>query len=162
MDAAFEEVITTLEKIRWLLREGVRWLKPERRSSGAMMFYKKATLEFHPVGVMGAIVPWNYPFHNVFNPLVANVFAGNALVVKVSEHASWSVNITVGAIKACLKAKGAAGGFGTNRYRLRRSRRSDRKWWMPKSRFRRVNDCGEVGHEICRENVNAGRFRVGR
>ena len=96
VDAAFGEVITTLEKIRWLLREGVRWLKPERRSSGAMMFYKKATLEFHPVGVMGAIVPWNYPFHNVFNPLVANVFAGNALVVKVSEHASWSVNITVG------------------------------------------------------------------
>ena len=32
---------------------------------------------------MGAIVSWNYPFHNVFNPLLANLFAGNALVVKV-------------------------------------------------------------------------------
>ena len=41
-----------------------------------------ARVEYHPIGVMGAIVPWNYPFHNVFNPLLANVFAGNALVVK--------------------------------------------------------------------------------
>ena len=32
---------------------------------------------------IGAIVPWNYPFHNVFNPLVAAVFAGNAIVIKV-------------------------------------------------------------------------------
>lgn len=33
---------------------------------------------------VGAIVPWNYPFHNVLNPLTAALFAGNALVIKVS------------------------------------------------------------------------------
>ena len=32
---------------------------------------------------VGAIVPWNYPFHNVFNPLTAAVYAGNAIVIKV-------------------------------------------------------------------------------
>ena len=47
------------------------------------MFYKAARVEYHPLGVVGAIVPWNYPFHNVFNPLVAALFAGNALVIKV-------------------------------------------------------------------------------
>ena len=31
---------------------------------------------------VGAIVPFNYPFHNVFNPLLAAVFAGNAIVIK--------------------------------------------------------------------------------
>ena len=40
----------------------------------------------------------------VFNPLLANVFAGNALVVKVSEYASWSSLYYGRAIKACLKA----------------------------------------------------------
>ena len=40
----------TLEKIRWLCNEGEQWLKPEHRSSGAMMFYKKARVEYHPVG----------------------------------------------------------------------------------------------------------------
>ena len=35
---------------------------------------------------VGAIVPWNYPFHNVFNPLTAALFAGNSIVIKVRRH----------------------------------------------------------------------------
>ncbi len=35
---------------------------------------------------VGAIVPWNYPFHNVFNPLTAALFAGNGIVIKVRRH----------------------------------------------------------------------------
>lgn len=52
------------------------------------MFYKAARVEYHPLGVVGAIVPWNYPFHNVFNPLSAALFAGNAIVIKASEPPS--------------------------------------------------------------------------
>lgn len=65
-------------------QEGEKWLRPESRSAGIMMFYKSARVEYHPVGVVGAIVPWNYPFHNVFNPLTAAVMAGNSIVIKVS------------------------------------------------------------------------------
>ena len=107
VDAAFGEVMVTLEKIAWLCAEGEAWLAPEPRSAGVMMFYKRARVEYHPVGVMGAVVPWNYPFHNVFNPLLSNLFAGNALVVKVSEHASWSAAYYGRAIRACLAAAGA-------------------------------------------------------
>ena len=28
-------------------------------------------------------MPWNYPFHNVLNPLTAALFAGDGLVIKV-------------------------------------------------------------------------------
>lgn len=90
VDAVLGEIMTTCEKITWLLNEGERWLKPEFRSTGRAMPHKTARVEFHPLGVIGAIVPWNYPFHNVFNPMLAAVFAGNAIVIKVSEHASWS------------------------------------------------------------------------
>lgn len=54
------------------------------RSSGRSMFYKKSKVEFHPLGVIGAIVSWNYPFHNIFNPMLAAVFSGNSIVIKVS------------------------------------------------------------------------------
>lgn len=57
-----------------------------------MMFYKSARVEYHPVGVVAAIVPWNYPVHNVLNPVSAALFAGNGAVVKASEHASWSAH----------------------------------------------------------------------
>ena len=71
------------------------------------MFYKRARVEYVPVGVVGAIVPFNYPFHNVFNPLCAALYSGNAIVIKVSEHASWSVNYYQRIISAGLAAVGA-------------------------------------------------------
>lgn len=37
VDAAFGEVMVTCEKIAWLLSEGEKWLRPERRSAGAMV-----------------------------------------------------------------------------------------------------------------------------
>ena len=46
--------------------------------------HKTSRVEYHPVGVVGAIVPWNYPLHNVFNPMIATLMTGNALVLKAS------------------------------------------------------------------------------
>ena len=58
--------------------------------------------------VIGAIVPWNYPFHNVFNPVSAALMAGNGIVVKVSPYASWSAaGYFSAALRECLKAVGA-------------------------------------------------------
>lgn len=47
------------------------------------MLHKKSKVEFYPLGVIGAIVSWNYPFHNIFNPMLAAVFSGNGVVIKV-------------------------------------------------------------------------------
>ena len=106
-DAAFGEVYVSLEKLAWLCDEGEAALRPERRSCGRMMVHKAAYVEWHPRGVLGAIVPWNYPFHNIVNPVSAAVFAGNAIVVKVSEHASWSSKCYERLLKGCLAAVGA-------------------------------------------------------
>lgn len=64
-----------------------------------------------PLGVVASIVPWNYPFHNIFNPLLAAVFAGDALVIKASEHASWSVKFYQQLIDSALAAAGAPKGL---------------------------------------------------
>lgn len=77
------------------------------RNARVQMFYKSCRIEYVPVGVVGTIVPWNYPFHNVFNPVSAAVFAGCAIVVKVSEHASYSSKYYQRIIDAALLAAGA-------------------------------------------------------
>ncbi|XP_010267975.1 PREDICTED: aldehyde dehydrogenase 22A1 [Nelumbo nucifera] len=107
VDASLGEIMTTCEKITWLLAEGERWLKPEYRSFGRSMLHKRSKVEFHPLGVIGAIVSWNYPFHNIFNPMLAAVFSGNGVVIKVSEHASWSGCFYFRIIQAALAAVGA-------------------------------------------------------
>ncbi|XP_076929329.1 aldehyde dehydrogenase 22A1-like [Bidens hawaiensis] len=107
VDASMGEIMTTCEKITWLLSEGEKWLKPEYISCGRSMLHKSAKVEFHPLGVVGAIVSWNYPFHNLFNPVLAAVFSGNGIVVKVSEHASWSECFYVRILQTALAAVGA-------------------------------------------------------
>lgn len=89
VDAALGEVFPVLEKIRYVIKSGEKDLRPEKRASG-ILAHKGARVEFHPLGVVGVICPWNFPFHNLLCPTVPALFAGNAVVAKVSEHTSWS------------------------------------------------------------------------
>lgn len=90
LDASLGEIVPTLEKLRWLIAEGELALRPDRRTTGPMTRHKSASVEYMPLGVIAAIAPWNYPLHNLFNPVVAALFAGNAVVVKPSEHTVYS------------------------------------------------------------------------
>ena len=107
LDAIIGEVLVTCEKLVWLTNSGEKHLQKEVRESGRLMMMKRAYVEYIPLGVIGAIVPWNYPFHNVFNPVSAALFSGNAIVIKVSEYASWSIRYYKAIIDACLEAVGA-------------------------------------------------------
>ena len=68
--------------------------------------HKSARVDYLPLGVMGCIVSWNYPFHNVIGPLISALFAGNACVVKSSEHVAWSSEFFEKAIKHALRVNG--------------------------------------------------------
>ena len=106
-DAAFGEILTTCEKLKWTIANGEAALRPERRATGTLAMTKRVRVEWRALGVIGAIVPWNYPFHNVFNPIISALFAGNAIVIKVSEYASWSTRYYGAVLRAVLAAAGA-------------------------------------------------------
>lgn len=107
VDAMIGEVLTSCEKFQWTIANGEKYLRDEPRDVGALMMMKKVHVKWEPLGVIAAIVPWNYPFHNVFNPMIATIMTGNALVIKASEYASWSIDYYGKAINACLEAAGA-------------------------------------------------------
>ncbi|MCA9522955.1 MAG: aldehyde dehydrogenase family protein [Myxococcales bacterium] len=88
-NAMLGEIWPVCEKIRATIATGERHLRPERVSSG-LLVHKQATIEYHPLGVIGVICPWNYPLQNVLGPVIPALFSGNASVVKVSEWTSWS------------------------------------------------------------------------
>eukprot|EP00179_Madagascaria_erythrocladioides_P000108 CAMPEP_0198314010 /NCGR_PEP_ID=MMETSP1450-20131203/4844_1 /TAXON_ID=753684 ORGANISM="Madagascaria erythrocladiodes, Strain CCMP3234" /NCGR_SAMPLE_ID=MMETSP1450 /ASSEMBLY_ACC=CAM_ASM_001115 /LENGTH=478 /DNA_ID=CAMNT_0044017047 /DNA_START=19 /DNA_END=1455 /DNA_ORIENTATION=+ len=104
LEAMLGEVLTTCEKLRWLINNCESCLQPESRSVGAML-HKRAWCEWRPFGVIGIIIPWNYPIHNVFSHVAACIASGNAAVVKVSEWATWSSayveSVLHGVLKAC-------------------------------------------------------------
>ena len=72
IDAALGEVLTTCSKLDWLLRYGEKYLRQETRSSPLLLGYKKSEVHYEPLGVVAAIVSWNYrmtllspPSHNI-------------------------------------------------------------------------------------------------
>lgn len=104
IDAALGEILTTCAKLEYLIDHGEAALRPESRKSSPMMFYKSSKVYYEPLGVVAAIVSWNYPFHNLISPIIAGLFAGNAVVVKCSEQVVWSSTWFISAIRECLLA----------------------------------------------------------
>ena len=88
-DAAMGEIFPVCEKLRYLIDHGEADLRPEQRPSGLLM-HKAARVVYQPLGVVGVICPWNFPFHNILCPTVPALFAGNAVIAKVSEWTAWS------------------------------------------------------------------------
>ena len=60
IDAALGEILTTCSKMEWIIKHGEKALRPETRRSNLMMFYKKSQVYYEPLGVVAAIVSWNY------------------------------------------------------------------------------------------------------
>lgn len=104
-NALMGEIWTVLEKLRWTAAHGQEHLRPETVGSG-LLVHKRARLEYHPLGVIGAIVPWNYPFQNIMNPLIPALMAGNGFVVKPSEWVAWSARRFVQLVRDALEAEG--------------------------------------------------------
>ncbi|HHH30702.1 MAG TPA: aldehyde dehydrogenase family protein [Polyangiaceae bacterium] len=105
VDAALGEVFPVCEKIRYLIENGEDDLRPEERSSGFLQ-HKRARVEYHPLGVVAVICPWNFPFHNIYCPMVPALFAGNAVVAKVGEHTTWSAEPLMAITKRVLERRG--------------------------------------------------------
>lgn len=99
------EIWPVCEKLRWTIRHGEKHLRPERVSSG-MLVHKRARLEFRPLGVVGAILPWNYPLQNILNPTIPALMAGNAVVVKPSEWVAWSSARIVQSLRDVIQQAG--------------------------------------------------------
>jgi coniferyl-aldehyde dehydrogenase len=81
------EVYTTIEGIRYLRKRLKRWMKPQRRSVSLLMQPASARVEYQPLGVVGIIVPWNYPIMLAISPLCYALAAGNRVMLKMSEFA---------------------------------------------------------------------------
>ena len=104
-NALLGEIWTTCEKFRWMIKNGEKHLRPERVSSG-LLLHKTARLEYHPLGVVAAITPWNYPYQNLVNPIIPALMAGNAIIVKPSEWVAWSSTRFIEAFRDVLRDAG--------------------------------------------------------
>ncbi len=64
------------------------WMKPDKRSPifPLGLLGGSARVEYQPKGVVGIIVPWNFPVALTAGPLIGALAAGNRACVKMSEY----------------------------------------------------------------------------
>jgi coniferyl-aldehyde dehydrogenase len=79
------EVIPSVEGINYAMKNLKGWMQPERRSVSMLFQPASNKVYYQPKGVVGIIVPWNYPLYLAIGPLVAALAAGNRAMIKMSE-----------------------------------------------------------------------------
>jgi succinate-semialdehyde dehydrogenase/glutarate-semialdehyde dehydrogenase len=85
MGKLHRDAVAEAEKCAWVCRyyaeHGAAFLSTEMKGSDA----SKSYVRFEPMGVILAIMPWNFPFWQVFRCAAPAVMAGNTVLLK---HAS--------------------------------------------------------------------------
>ena len=85
-EALAMEVVPTLDLMQFFARRTERLLRDEKIDIGLYRFLGRAsTIEYRPLGVVGIISPWNFPWAIPLGEVVMALMAGNAVVLKPSE-----------------------------------------------------------------------------
>jgi len=75
-----------IEKCIWLCEHAIAnaraWLSDEKVETDA----KESYIKFEPLGLIAAIMPWNFPFWQVFRAAIPALVAGNTIILKHSSN----------------------------------------------------------------------------
>ena len=86
-DAMLAEVMYGAAAFGFWAKRAPRWVGDRRvRSSAPAVLGKRLLVRYEPLGVVGVIGPWNYPLTNSFGDAIPALAAGNAVILKPSEH----------------------------------------------------------------------------
>ncbi len=84
-ESLIAEIMPSVQGINHALKHLDRWMKASRRPVSMLFQPASNRVQYQPKGVVGIIVPWNYPLYLAVGPLIAALAAGNRCMIKMSE-----------------------------------------------------------------------------
>jgi coniferyl-aldehyde dehydrogenase len=86
-ESLFAEVIAVTDGINDTIKKLKKWTRPQRRHVDISLYPGARNRVIpQPLGVVGLIIPWNFPVNLAFSQLTAAFAAGNRAMVKMSEN----------------------------------------------------------------------------
>ncbi len=79
------EIMTSVQGIAYNIKHLRKWMKPSKRHVGMLFAPSSNHVMYQPLGVIGIMVPWNYPIQLAVMPLMTALAAGNRAMIKMSE-----------------------------------------------------------------------------
>jgi succinate-semialdehyde dehydrogenase/glutarate-semialdehyde dehydrogenase len=84
-EAYVMEIVPSVDTLHWVAKEGPEILADESLGSPQWFFKSKRPLvTYEPLGVVGVIAPWNYPWSIPLGEVAIALMAGNGVVLKPS------------------------------------------------------------------------------
>ena len=81
------EVLGVVGRVQYVLENLEGWMQREARPMDPAMFgTSHAYVELQPKGVIGNMIPWNFPFDIGVGPMIEMLAAGNRVILKPSEY----------------------------------------------------------------------------
>ena len=84
-DTLISDILPCVMNINYTIKNLKKWMKPQRRHAGLLLSPAKVTVHYQPLGVIGIMVPWNFPVMLSIGPLITALAAGNRAMIKLSE-----------------------------------------------------------------------------
>lgn len=85
-EAIAMEIAPVLDLMQWIARGAEKMLRPRRIGIGLYsLLGRSSRITYHPLGVVGIIPAWNYPFSIPLGEAAMAIMAGNSVVIKPSE-----------------------------------------------------------------------------
>ncbi len=95
------EIVPAMDGIGHAMRRLRGWMRPQRRGVDLRTFFGARNRVIpQPLGVVGVIVPWNFPVNLSFVPLTYIFAAGNRAMVKMSENSRHLAQLLIERIPA--------------------------------------------------------------
>ena len=86
-ESLFAEIIGAITAVDHAISNLKSWMKPQKRHVDMTTYFgAKNRVIPQPIGVVGVIVPWNFPINLSIVPMVCIFAAGNRAMVKMSEN----------------------------------------------------------------------------
>ncbi|WP_394778729.1 coniferyl aldehyde dehydrogenase [Undibacterium sp.] len=84
-ESRLAEIMMSLSAIKHTMRHVKQWMKPRRAPTA--LPYRPAFNRIlpQPLGVVGIVAPWNYPYQLAIGPAIGALAAGNRVMIKPSE-----------------------------------------------------------------------------
>lgn len=84
-ETVFMEIFPAIKAINYCLSHLKKWTKTRKRSVSWLFKPAKAYVFPQPLGIIGIMVPWNYPIYLAIVPLAYALAAGNRVMINMSE-----------------------------------------------------------------------------
>lgn len=107
-DSIIADIMPSISAIKYCIKNLKKWMCPSKRKSNPFIGSPEVNVYYRPLGVVGIVVPWNFPLALAIVPLAYAISAGNNAMIKMSEYSPETTKLLNKIMSKCFDQNNVA------------------------------------------------------